>query len=258
MSLGDRIAQLAGGWLMAEFSTPRFLKHLREHLTTAAAGREKELVDRVEARAQEIFDADSAALVVDTGSRGMLAMSAAVLAAFEVLGDVVADRDRTILFLQHVFSESMVHSNALATRLLLRRGSNRLDAVESFMRPLTRIYGKAMGFEFERRGDEWFEMSVTRCFFKEFFDRHGERDVTTVMCAADAFWMDEIDPALTGLRSERTSLMSLGDDVDRFRVVATDDPLDTNRDVLRERGPGRPGASAKSGARPAPPAAGKR
>ena len=250
MTLADRIAELGGGWMMASFSTPRFLSHLKDHLTTVASGREAELIERIETRAQEIFDADAGALVVDTGSRGMLVMSAAVLAAFEILGEVVGERERTILFLQHVFTESMVHVNSLATRLLLRRGAGGLDGVDAFVRPLTRIYGRTMEFEFERRGDEWLEMRVTRCFFKEFFDRRGERDVTTVMCAADAFWMDEIDPALMGLRSERTSLMSLGDDVDRFRIVTTDDPLATNRDVLKERGPGRVAADAAAARRP--------
>lgn len=78
-------------------------------------------------------------------------------------------------------------------------------------------------------------MRVTNCFFKNFFARHGITEVTTVLCAADSFWMDQIDPPLMGLRSERTSLMSLGDDVDRFRVVETDDPAATNFDVLTRR-----------------------
>jgi len=34
--------------------------------------------------------------------------------------------------------------------------------------------------------------------------------VTTVMCAFDVNWMQAIDPAVSGLRAERTSLLSLG------------------------------------------------
>jgi hypothetical protein len=55
------------------------------------------------------------------------------------------------------------------------------------------------------------------------------------MCAWDANWMRAVDPAVSGLRAERTSLMSLGDDACRFRVVATDDPLATYTDRLNQR-----------------------
>ena len=51
--------------------------------------------------------------------------------------------------------------------------------------------------------------------------------------------MDQIDPQLMGVRSERASLMSLGDDVDRFRIVETTDPTATNYDVLKDRREGR-------------------
>jgi hypothetical protein len=37
--------------------------------------------------------------------------------------------------------------------------------------------------------------------------------------------MRAIDPAVSGLRAERTSLLSLGDDQCRFAVLETGDPL---------------------------------
>ena len=63
----------------------------------------------------------------------------------------------------------------------------------------------------------------------------GSPRLTTVLCAWDANWMRAVDPAVSGLRAERTSLMSLGDDACRFRVVRTDDRLATYRDELQER-----------------------
>jgi len=44
-----------------------------------------------------------------------------------------------------------------------------------------------------------------------------------------------VDLAVSGLRAERTSLMSLGDDACRFRVVRTDDPLAPHTDELHQR-----------------------
>jgi hypothetical protein len=40
---------------------------------------------------------------------------------------------------------------------------------------------------------------------------------------------------VSGLRAERTSLLSLGDDACRFRVLKTDDPLASFEDALDRR-----------------------
>jgi len=79
------------------------------------------------------------------------------------------------------------------------------------------------------------EMNIRRCFFRDFFDRHDARLVTTVMCAFDMNFMKAIDPLVSGLRAERTSLLSLGDDQCRFAVLETDDPLARSTDKLDER-----------------------
>jgi hypothetical protein len=48
-------------------------------------------------------------------------------------------------------------------------------------------------------------MNVRRCFWHDFFGRHGARLVTTVMCSWDTNWMRAIDPAVSGLGAKRTS-----------------------------------------------------
>jgi hypothetical protein len=47
--------------------------------------------------------------------------------------------------------------------------------------------------------------------------------------------MKAIDPSVSGLQAERTSLLSLGDDQCRFAVLKTDDPLARYTDKLDER-----------------------
>jgi hypothetical protein len=71
--------------------------------------------------------------------------------------------------------------------------------------------------------------------FRDFFDRHDARLVTMVMCAFDVNFMKAIDPSVSGLRAERTFLLSLGDDHCRFAVLETDDPLAGYTDKLDER-----------------------
>lgn len=56
-----------------------------------------------------------------------------------------------------------------------------------------------------------------------------------MLCAWDANWMKALEPAVTGLRSERTTLLALGDDACRFRVLSTDDPLAESTDALDRR-----------------------
>lgn len=86
-----------------------------------------------------------------------------------------------------------------------------------------------------RPWQDLFEMKVHRCFYKEFFERHEMRLLTTVMCAFDVNVMRPIDPAVSGLRAERSSLMSLGDEQCRFAVMETDDPTARYSDALEER-----------------------
>jgi hypothetical protein len=69
----------------------------------------------------------------------------------------------------------------------------------------------------------------------DFFDRPDARLVTTVMCSWDTNRMRAIDPAVSGLRAERTSLLSLGDDQCRFAVAETGDPLVGYTDKIEQR-----------------------
>jgi hypothetical protein len=100
------------------------------------------------------------------------------------------------------------------------------------------LYGSYYDMVFERQDADTFEMRVEKCFFRDHFTRHGNAPLTTVMCAWDANWMRAVDPAVSGLRAERTTLMSLGDDACRFRVVGTDDPLASYSDKLNQQGAG--------------------
>jgi hypothetical protein len=55
------------------------------------------------------------------------------------------------------------------------------------------------------------------------------------MCAWDTDCMRAIDPAISGLRAERTALLSVGDSQCRFAVEETDDPLHGYTDALDTR-----------------------
>jgi hypothetical protein len=181
---------------------------------------------------------------VDGPSKGMLALTSAILAAHETLLPLFdGDEHRTILFLQHVVGAVARRPFEIAFEALGRR-DDALGAIEKACRREAPFYGSYFDLTYDRQDADTFEMRAERCFFLDYFARHDNVRLTTVLCAWDAGWMRAVDPAVSGLRAERTTLMSLGDDACRFRVVRTDDRLAAYADALQQRptGPRTPAA----------------
>jgi len=156
-------------------------------------------------------------LPVDSQSEGMLALTSTVLAAYETLLPLFDDdQRRTILFLQHVVGAVARRPFEIAFEALGKR-EHPLDAIEKACPKEGPLYGSYYDIAFDRQAAGTFEMRVHRCFFRDHFTRRNNPLLTTVMCAWDANWMRAVDPAVSGLRAERPSMMSLGDDACRFR-----------------------------------------
>jgi hypothetical protein len=202
MSVGDRVLGAESRFFMGRVMPRDFLDSVGEYLDQAAPDRKPEMIAAIKTRADQLAEAD-ADLAVDAAGAGAVALGSVVLAAFEALLPLFdGDERRTILLLQHIMGP------------VLRRPYEKM---------------------FERPTPELFEMTVHRCLWRDFFTRHGNRLVTTVMCSWDTNWMRAIDPAVTGLHAERTSLLSLGDSQCRFAVEETDDPLHGYTDALDAR-----------------------
>lgn len=234
MAVGDKVLGAEAHWMMGRVMPRQFLDGIGEYLDLEAPERKDELIMAVRARAEELADADGD-LVVDEPSKGALAISAVVLAAFEQLIPLFdGDERRTILFLQHVMGTVLKRPYQLMFQTLSKR-EEPLDKIDKACRKMEPLYGQGWDMRFERPEPQVFEMKVRRCFFRDFFARHDATLVTTVMCAFDVNWMQAIDPAVSGLRAERTSLLSLGDEECRFAVLETDDPLAHYTDTLEQR-----------------------
>lgn len=234
MTATERALALQGRWLMGRLFPHQFLRGIEKHLRQVAPGRERELVERIGERARELIEQDSD-LAVDGPAEGMLAMSATVLASYETLPPELDDDGvRTIVFLQRVMGGVLRRSTEIAVGILAGRDEPR-GAVEGALEKSSALFGSYFDFDFERPEPETFEMRVERCFFRDFFARHDALLVTTVLCAWDANWMAALDPAVSGLRAERPTLLSLGNDACRFRVLASDDPLAPHADALERR-----------------------
>jgi hypothetical protein len=234
MSLRDRILGAESRWIMGRVMAGDFLNGVGEYLHLVAPDREDELMGAIKTRAEELAEADED-MVVDKPSEGALGVGVAVLASFETLLPLFdGDERRTILYLQHVMGQVLTRPYEIALQAIGGR-ENPLDKIEKACRAEGPFYGAGWDIDFERPEPGLFEMKVRRCFWRDFFDRHDARLVTTVMCSWDTNWMRSVDPAVMGLRAERTSLLSLGDDECRFAVLETDDPLAGYTDKVEQR-----------------------
>ena len=234
MTVGEKILGAEAHWMMGRVMLRQFLDGIGEYLDLEASERKDELIKTIQARAEELVDIDHD-MVVDEPSKGALAISAVALASFEQLRPLFdEDERRTILLLQHVMGTVLKRPYQLMFQTLSKR-EEPLDKIDKACRKMEPLYGAGWDMTFERPEPQVFEMKVRRCFFRDFFTRHDATLVTTVMCAFDVNWMQAIDPAVSGLRAERTSLLSLGDEECRFAVIETDDPLAHYSDTLERR-----------------------
>jgi len=234
MTIRDRILGTESRWLMGRVMAGDFLEGISDYLRLVAPEREDELMTAIKTRADELAEADEDQ-VVDRPSEGALGIGVAVLAAYETLLPMFDDDEgRTIQYLQHVMGTVLTRPYGQAFKTLSER-KDPLDKIDKACRAEEAFYGDGWDIEFERPTPELFEMNVKRCFWHDFFDRHDARPVTTVMCSWDTSWMRAIDPAVSGLRAERTSLLSLGDDRCRFAVEESTDPLDGYTDKLEQQ-----------------------
>jgi len=234
MGIRDTVLGAEARWLMGRVMASDFLEGVGKYLQIVAPEREEELTDAIQARAGELAEADKD-MVVDQPSEGALGIGVAVLASYETLLPLFdGDERRTILYLQHVMGEVLKRPYELAFKTLSER-KDPLDKIDKVCRSEEAFYGAGWDIDFERPRPDLFEMNVRRCFWHDFFARHDAMLVTTVMCSWDTNWMRAIDPAVSGLRAERTSLLSLGDDQCRFAVLETDDPLAGYTDKIGQR-----------------------
>jgi hypothetical protein len=232
--LRDKFLELEGRWFMGRFAPREFLDGIDRYLRLETPERRKELLDTIRTRAEELQEEDQD-LPVDPQSEGMLALTSTMLAAYQTLLPLFDnDQRRTILFLQQIVGAVAQRPFEVAFEALSKR-EHPLDAIDKACRMEGPLYGSYYDIAFDRQDADTFEMRVHRCFFRDHFTRRGNPLLTTALCAWDANWMKAIDPAVSGLRAERPTLMSLGDDACRFRVVATDDPLAGYTDKLQQQ-----------------------
>jgi hypothetical protein len=116
----------------------------------------------------------------------------------------------------------------------LRKREEPLDKIGKGCRKMEPLDGAGWDMRLERPKLQVFDMKVRRRFSAT--SSPAKRDACDDRRGAfDVNWMQAIDPAVSGLRAERTSLLSLGEEECWSAVLETDDPLARHSDALERR-----------------------
>jgi len=202
-----------------------FIRSCRRELQGLAP--DPELVAaRIRDSAQAIFDA-SAGSLPDKNARTIYAYCSLTLAAFREIAAETGDKAKAYEFARVVFQKSLESRLRLVMKLWLWFVGDPVGFLsrKSLARIGNRKAGAGMEFDEEKTG-ETVDLIVRRCAFHQFFVKHGEPDLTPVVCAFDRFWMDMIDRSSRPIRTERPSTISTGGDCCRFRFIRDHDKGD--------------------------------
>ncbi|GAA3041948.1 L-2-amino-thiazoline-4-carboxylic acid hydrolase [Streptosporangium longisporum] len=176
---------------------------LREH------GLPGELTTAVRARQAELEEANRL-LIVDEPSRYNLRMTLALVAAYEVLLPRLG-REAAVAAVRTSFVEPLGDTMKEGTRAMLDDAPDPFRAMVELSRSREE-YAFGKGFVFDRPvdDDERYHLDVHRCFYHDVLVANSAPELTPVMCAFDANWIEAIVPGRHGFRFDRRTTIGTG------------------------------------------------
>ena len=173
---------------------------------------------------------ESSDMLIDVASEGHLQLCSTLLAAY-----------RALLGLQPESSDVMVDIDEALVQPLRERIDWWLDVrfgvhgdkpeqtfdvmAAKFAMTGTARFGESFEYIQEKLDQTQSLVQVRRCFFNDFFRRHGAENVTSLICKMDLVWADRINNSGHNVRFERPSLLSAGDNCCRFYFYRDDAAL---------------------------------
>lgn len=216
MTRRDRLTDVTREWMFGSIMPRKFLDHLAEHVGESWPDEQDELMAEVRDRIPGIIEANED-VFADEAGRDLLGLCATLLAAYRVLEPKLGDEKRTLGLLTHIGTAFGRRSTKLGTRLMMAGRGNKLDTVQGFFEKTAPVLGESWTVTYERDDDRSFEMRFTSCGFNDFFRHNGVPALTTVLCAWDRTWMDELSPERDGIRASRPTTLGAGGPACPFR-----------------------------------------
>ncbi|WP_431913903.1 L-2-amino-thiazoline-4-carboxylic acid hydrolase [Nonomuraea jabiensis] len=173
------------------------------------AGEHGDLVPAMRARHEEL-EAANRHLIVDEPARHNLRMTLALVAAYELLLPRLG-RPATIEAVRAAFVEPLGEATRQGTLAMLDTAPDPFLAMVAVSKSREEhAFGK--GFVFDRPADDdrRYHVDVRRCFYHDVLTANGAPELTPVMCAFDANWIEAIEPGRHGFAFDRRTTIGLG------------------------------------------------
>ena len=183
-----------------------------EEIETAVRDRMIELTEQNKAR------------MIDAPSQQWLLLASMVLAAYRELLPLVGDEQTGLSILCNAmatpFKERL--TGYIADRFGISQEApdgefNRIT--ENFKARGEERFGKAYTYVQEVQDEGRSFINIQKCFFDDFFRANGMPEVTSIFCAMDNLWAEELEKPKYGVRFERPTTLARGDDMCRFQFT---------------------------------------
>ncbi|WIY06127.1 L-2-amino-thiazoline-4-carboxylic acid hydrolase [Amycolatopsis mongoliensis] len=163
----------------------------------------------IRARHEELVEANRH-LEVDEPARHNVRMTLALVAAYEHLEPELG-RERAIETIRKAFVEPLGRYVREGTRAMLDAAPDPFEAMVAVAKARESTSFGA-GFTFRHPVDDGtrFFQDVHRCHYHDVLVANGAAELTPVMCAFDANWIEAIDPPEHGFRFDRATTIGLG------------------------------------------------
>lgn len=159
--------------------------------------------------------------IIDEPAKYNLKMTAAVLAAYRVLQDLLPRSDLLSVLCEALIGPYREVIQAGTAQMFDHTPDPFLAIVEVSRLKEKHAYGAGFTFERERDDNQAYLLNIKRCFYHNFFVANGAPELTPIFCDFDAPWINAIDPARHGFRFERPTTMGYGGAMCPFHFIRT-------------------------------------
>ncbi len=207
MTEDEHAKQFQDPALATETLVRTFLQEVRRQI--ADPDEAQVIQERIQARLTEL-EASHQDWIVDEPARYNLRMTAALLAAYQVLRERFS-QEELLALLRAAFLEPFKDTMQQGAAQILDHVSDPFQTIVEISKTKEKyMYGDGFTFEIERDDDRAYLLNFKRCFYHNFFASNDAPELTPIFCDFDMPWISAIDTERHGFRFERPTTIGYG------------------------------------------------
>jgi len=150
--------------------------------------------------------------IKDHVSMAHLEFVSKVLAAYQVLLPIINDKEQTINFVKRsVMLGYDTRSLRWPLAAMLYACRNRTARLQKTFSWLMRQYGTSFYWQSKASDDNRdFTLTISKCFYCEFFKSYDLRELTPILCQLDGIWFEQINPEKHGFKFDKANYQTQG------------------------------------------------